>query len=1001
MKKSTTQLLFCMMLLLVSTFDSWAQNSSIKGKVLDEKSQLVPYATVQLSNSQYGATTEEDGTYEITNVPPGTYSLQVSYVGYLTFLQTVTTTSESQTVDINLKPDYQSLDEVVVVGYGTKTSKDLTGSITSLSTKDFGTGNIATPEQLITGKVAGVQITSNGGAPGSGSTIRIRGGSSLNASNDPLIVIDGVPVDNDGVSGSANALNLINPADIENITVLKDASAAAIYGSRAANGVIIITTKRGPGSGKLSIGFNTNLSVSTLTKHVDVLTADEFRDLVNTIGTDKQKELLGTSNTDWQEEIYRTAISSDNNLTFTGGIKNLPYRLGLGYMYNSGVLLRSQFNRANATLSMTPTFLENHLSVTINAKYSYTNNFFADQGAIGSAVGFDPTQPIYSDTSTYNGYFEWLDPTTGKPNTLAPKNPLGLLESRDDKSNVNRFLGNVQLDYKFHFLPELRANLNLGGDWTRSNGTIFVDSNAASNFLRHGVKTQYDQGKNNKLLEFYLNYTKDLKNINSKLDLTGGYSYQDWISASPWTPYTDANGNDFGYPDINAAGDTITPASTPSRTQHTLISFYGRVNYTFAQRYLFTFTLRDDGSSRFSPDTRWGLFPSAAFAWRISDEAFMKDSKVFSNLKLRLGWGITGQQDIFSDYPYIANYSQGTSTAQIPFGNTFYYVLRPDGYDANIKWEETETRNIGLDFGFMNGRLYGSVDVYHRLTSDLLAVIPVPAGTNFTNNILTNIGSLENKGIEATLAYVVADKQDFYFDLGVNVTYNKNEITKLSKVQDSSSLGILTGGIGGVGIGNTIQIHSVGFPTNSFYVYKQLYDENGKPIEGGYADLNGDSVITAADKYRYEKAAPDVYLGFNASARYKKWSAGFSLRGSFGNYVYNNINSGSGSYDRVDGSKNYINNLSTDYYNTEFQKTQFQSDYYIEDASFVRMDYLNVGYNFGNIIQDKASLNITGTVQNVFVITGYSGLDPEVFNGIDNSIYPRPRIYSLILDLKF
>jgi len=973
-----------------------AQTGNIRGKVQDQKNEHIPFATVQLEGTQMGASTDDNGNYTIQNVAYGPYTLIVSYVGYKTFSQSVTVNSSDVELDIVLVSDYIGLNEVVVVGYGTKQVKDLTGSVSSVSSKDFLNGNVATPEQLITGKVAGVEITSNGGAPGSGSRIRIRGGTSLNASNDPLIVIDGVPVANSGINGSANALNLINPNDIENITILKDASASAIYGSRAANGVIIITTKKGSANAKFGISFLTTNSVAKITNYVPVLSAAVFRATVDSA----QQHLLGSASTDWQKEIYRTAFSTDNDLTFSGGIKILPYRLSLEYLNQEGILLRSQMNRTSVSLNLSPSFLKNSLKVEVSTKFAYTKNFFTDQGAIGSAVTFDPTQPVRVDSSAYGGYFEWL--TAGKPNVLAPRNPLGLINGKDDKSNVYRFLGNIQLDYTLPFLPALRANLNLGTDLSRSNGTVFVPASAASAFTQQGVNNQYSQVKNNKLLEFYLNYLKEIKQISSKVDFTAGYSYQDWLDTTP------------SFPNINAVGDTLTPAGIPFKTQNTLISFYGRLNYTLMGRYLLTVTLRDDGSSRFSPDNRWGLFPSAAVAWRISDESFLKNSKFISNLKLRLGYGVTGQQDIFADYPYINNYTQGTSTAQYQFGYDesgnplFFYVLRPDGYDANIKWEQTATYNVGLDFGFHNGRVNGSIDWYDKKTTDLLAVIPLPEGTNFKNNILTNVGSMENKGVEVMLDVIPFDNQTFTWEIGANATFNHNEITKLTAVPDSSTLGILVGGISG-GIGNTIQIQSVGYPVFTFYAYQQRYDENGKPVAAvsnaiadtaAFVDRNHDGKITPSDLYRLNKSPePKVSISFYSTFVYKNWSAGFQLRGNFGNYMYNNVNSQLGNHTQIDASKGYLSNLTENYLETLFPKPEYLSDYYIEDASFVRCDNINIGYNFKSIMKKNISLKVSAIVQNVFVITGYSGLDPEIAGGIDNNIYPRPRIYSLSLNL--
>jgi iron complex outermembrane receptor protein len=969
-----------------------AQQATLTGKVTDESGEGLIGATVLLEGTTIGGITDVDGSYSVSNIPAGTYNVLFTYVGYTKNSRQVTLAAgQTLIVNMTLAENVLLLNEAVVVGYGTTQTKDLTGAVTQLSTEDFLSGNVNTAEQLITGKVAGVQITSNGGAPGSGSRIRVRGGSSLNASNDPLIVIDGVPVDNDGIAGSANALNLINPDDIESIALLKDASAAAIYGSRAANGVLLITTKKGKSGGDFQVNFSSNNAVTAIAKYTEVMTADEYRAFVNEFGTETQKGLLGAANTDWQREIYRLGFATNNDISFTGGIKNLPYRLGLEYYGEDGILKRSALDRYGATLNLNPKFFDDHLSFDANGKFSYTNNFFADQGAIGAAVAFDPTKPVNSDSELYGGYYEWLT-ATGQPNVLATRNPLGLLNQRDDESNVYRFLGNVAVDYKFHFLPELRANLNVGGDFSRSNGTVFVPAEAASNFNRGGVDNEYEQEKNNKLLEFYLNYAKTFGV--HKVDATAGYSYQNWFTMSP------------AFPDLNVAGDTVNVADPfPFETENTLISFFGRINYTLKERYLLTATLRNDASSRFSPDTRNGLFPSVAAAWRLSEESFLKGSEKLSNLKLRLGWGVTGQQDIFNDYPYIANYSQGTGTAAYQFGDVFYTVLRPDGYDANIKWEETTSWNAGLDFGFNNNRFYGSLDFYKKITEDLLATVPVPAGTNFTNQILTNVGSLENTGIELMLGYLAIEKDNVSLEIGGNATWNVTEITNLSLVEDPDNPGVLVGGVAG-GVGNTIQIHTVGFAPFTFYAFEQLYDDNGNPIENdvangifGYVDQNGDGDITADDRIRTENPQPDVFAGLYANLRVKNWTAGFTMRAEIGNYLYNNVASQRSYRDAAFGP-NTLNNLSTAYYETNFKGVELLSDHYIENASYARMDNMFVGYNFGNLGNSNIGLSLNAIVQNAFVITGYSGLDPEVAGGIDNNIYPRPRVYSLNLNLR-
>jgi len=958
----------------------FGQGATVTGVITDNLGTTLPGVTVIIDGTTIGTISDFDGVYTLAVEAAGTYTIHYSYIGFKSVYESVTLAAgQTMTKNLQMEEDALMLDAAVVVGYGTVKSKDLTGSITNVGVKDFQNGNISTPEQLIAGKVAGIQITSNSGMPGAGSRIRVRGGTSLNASNDPLIVIDGVPVDNNGISGSGNALSLLNPDDIENITVLKDASAAAIYGSRAANGVIIITTKRGYSDAELHIDVNSTTSFSQVTNYVDVLSADELRDVIATDGTPAQQALLGTENTDWQNELFRLGIAEDLDVTFTGGIKNLPYRLNLEYYLENGVLDRSQLGRYGTTLALNPSFFNGKLKTEANGKFFHTDNVFADQGAIGSAITFDPTQGILDEGNDYGGYWEWTNASGGLI-PLAPKNPVGLLEQRDDFSDVNRFIGNLKFDYEL--ITDLHLVLNGGYDLARSSGTVEVDSVAAANFPV-GVRNQYEQSKDNKLFEAYFNYKKEISGIKSRIDFTGGYSYQNWLTQTP------------SFASLSFGGDTVTPKGIDFETENTLLSFYGRLNYNLMEKYLLTATLREDGSSRFSPDNRWGLFPSVAVAWIISEEAFMKESNMY--LKFRAGYGVTGQQDIFNDYPYIANYDSSTSTAQYQFGDVFYYLLRPDGYDPNIKWEETTSINAGIDFGFAGDKFSGSIDVYKKITDDLLATIPIPAGTNFTNQILTNVGSMENTGIEINLTYLAINTKEMGLEFSANGTANRNEITNLTRVEDPNSPGILVGGIAG-GIGNTIQIQSVGYAANTFYAYEQLYDEDGNPIEGEYVDQNNDSIINADDLIWGKNPVPDFYLGFNTSFRYKKWTAGFVLRGEFGKYMYNNINSTRGTFQNVPASS-YMQNLVANYLETGFQTYQLLSDYYIENASFVRMDNLSVSYRVGSVFNDAAVLNVGAVVQNVFVISPYTGLDPEIAGGIDNSIYPRPRIYSINLSL--
>jgi len=973
-----------------------AQGVTLTGVVKEADGAPLPGVTVQVKGTNRGTQTNADGSYQLTNVPAGS-ALIFSFIGKTP--QEVLVGNRTA-VDVVLADDSKSLQEVVVVGYGTQRRKDLTGAITSISAEEFQKGNIVNPEQLVAGKLAGVSITPPSGQPGGGSTIRIRGGSSLNASNDPLVVIDGVPVDNTNISGASNALSLINPQDIETFTVLKDASAAAIYGARAANGVILITTKKGRQGDQLRVSVSALGSVSQLVKQVPVLSADQFRDVIGQTGNAAQQALLGTANTNWQDQIYQTALSGDYNASVTGSVKNMPFRASFGYLNQNGILKTSNFERFSGSLGLSPRFFNNHLRVDVNLKGSIINNVFADQGAIGAAVAFDPTQPVYSGQDTYGGFFEWLDPATGRPNTQATRNPLGLLMQKQDLTTVKRSIGNVQFDYKFHFLPELRANLNLGYDLSSSTGTIFVPADAALQFNRGGQSSQSAQTRDNKTLEFYLNYVKDLRSVSSRVDVTAGYSYQDFIRKSPSFPELTANGTEF------------TPAGVPFETQYTLLAFFGRANYTFKDRYTLTATLRRDATSRFSPETRWGWFPSAGFAWNIKEESFLQGAKTLSALKLRIGYGVTGQQDLpsgLSDYPYLPRYTLSDLTAQYQFGNSFYRTLRAEGYDANLKWEETQALNAAIDYAFFDGRISGSIDVYQKTTKDLLATIPVPAGSNLTNQILTNVGNLENKGIEFTINTNPVRNERHNLDVGFNITYNQNKITNLSKVPSPNDPGVLVGGITG-GTGNTVQIQTVGFPTNSFFVYQQVYDASGKPLEGVYVDrgrtgeTTGDGKITIDDRYRYQSANPKIFLGFTSQYTYGKFSAGFVLRGNIGNYVYNNVRSNYGAYRNFTNALGFNANGSPNVLETGFINNQYFSDYYVENGSFLRMDNLNLGYNFGKVSNRPGkgmNLRLSATAQNVFVITNYTGLDPEVSGGIDNNLYPRPRIISAGLNLDF
>jgi iron complex outermembrane receptor protein len=969
---------------------AYAQEITVTGKVKDAADgSSIPGATVVVKNTTTGAVTDIDGKYTI-KVQPGAI-LVFSYVGYQT--QEVPVAGQ-QVINISLAASVTSLNELVVIGYGTVKKQDATGSVSAIDRKDFNQGAIQSPQQLVIGKIAGVQVTTLGGAPGGDAVIRIRGGASINASNDPLVVIDGVPIDNSGTSGARGSLSMINPDDIETYTVLKDASATAIYGSRASNGVIIITTKTGKpstgGTKKFVHEYSGNISIYTVPKTVSVLNGDQFRALL------KQKYpadtgLLGTENTNWQKQIFRTGVSTDHNFSFYGGMKYLPYRVSLGYMYQDGILKTDNMRRTSIGVNLNPSFFDDHLKINANAKYMNIENRFADNGAIGGAIAFDPTQPV-NNPKTTSGYWMW-EQADGTPVNQATTNPVALLDLKQDKAKVNRFLGNFQLDYKLHFFPDLRAVLNLGMDHTKSNGTVYIPEYASWMYLDKGQDNQYSQTKDNYVLDFYLNYVKDVKSIKSKFDVMAGYSWQRFYIEN-------SNINN------NVPHDTAHANNILHKKQYFLVSFYGRLNYTLMNRYLLTATLRDDGSSKFSKSTRWGLFPSAALAWKINEEAFLRESKVVSQLKLRVGWGKTGQQDITDNwYPYLPLYTLGDKFTMYQFGNVYYYTLRPEGYDSKIKWETTATTNVGIDFGFFKDRITGSLEYYFKKTTDLLNYIPVPAGTNLSNYIWTNIGDMQNSGFEFSIDVKPVVKHDWNWDIGFNVATNKNKITKLTATDDPNYPGVLVGGISG-GVGNTVQVQSVGYPMNSFFVYQQVYDANGYPIEGLYVDRNGDGKITDADRYRYKSANPNATFGVFSTLKFKQWTLSTAGHAAVGNYMYDNVNASRGVYNnlyRPEGP--YLSNLNTSVYDVNFTNSQYLSDYYVKNASYFKLDYLTLSYNFGSVIKNTTDLRVSFTVNNVFTITKYKGVDPEInlgsTVGIDNNIYPRSRVFVLGVNLLF
>lgn len=977
----TLFLLLCLMM-FGSSMPTHAQAGFIKvtGKVIDEQKEPMIGVTIMPVSTKSGAITDIDGNFSLS-VPTGTKQLQISFVGYKTTLVTI---PESNNVNVQLVPDAKVLNDVVVIGYGTQRKSDLTGSVSNVSSKDFNGGMINSPEQLINGKVSGVQITSGGGSPTDGSTIRIRGGASLNASNDPLVVIDGVPLEVSGsIAGSGNFLSLINPNDIESMTILKDASSTAIYGSRASNGVILITTKKGS-SDKVRISFSTTNSVQTRTKVADMLSYDDFKNIIMTQGSAAQQALLGTSDTDWNKQIYKTAFGTDNNLSISGKTGFLPYRVSMGYYNQDGILKTDNATRYTGNVTLSPSFFNDYLKFNLSLKGSANDNRFANQNAIWGAATYNPTIPVYSGTTAFGGYNEAID-NKGIPVTGAVLNPLGLLQQTTSKGNVKRIIGNFDVDYKFHFLPDLRLHATLGYDYAEGKSSYYVPAEAAAYYNTGGADYNYGKQRlTNKLLTTYLTYNKYLENIKSNIEVTAGYDFQKWMDKRD------------AYTLYNCVGVAqSTSAATDQR--HVLLSYYGRVNYSYDSRYLITATMRRDGSSRFSKDNRWGTFPSVALGWRVTEESFLKNNPILSNLKLRVSYGVTGQQDGIGNYNYLPVYTKSQVGAEYQFGDTFYTTYRPEAYVSNLKWETTTSYNLGFDFGFLDNRITGSFDYYTRKTKDLLATVPSAAGSNFNKSITTNVGNVDSHGFEATVNAIPLQTKDMEWDVSFNATYQKMIVKNLSLVPGSTSTNTL--------VGNSINSYqmmvlSEGYEPYMFYVYHQLYDAKGKPIEGAYADLNGDGQINSSDLYRYHSRNPNWIFGFSTSFRYKKWTASTSLRANIGNYLYNGMAMNTGAFGTVSYNVAQLNNMSSSYLKTGFQSRQFLSDYYVENASFLKMDNLSLSYDFGNI-NKWCRLHASVMVQNVFTITKYTGVDPEVASGIDMSFYPRPRTFSMSLGLDF
>lgn len=962
---------------------SFAQQLTVSGIVTEENGGIpIPGVNIIVKNTNKGAVTDFDGNYQIQADKDDV--LVFSFLGY-ELIEVIVSTS---VINVSLKEDTEKLNEVVIIGYGTTTVKDATGSITSVTSKDFNKGNIVTPENLLNGRVAGLTVNT-GGDPGAGSTIRIRGGASLDASNDPLIVIDGLPIDNNTIGGSRSVLSTINPNDIDSFTVLKDASATAIYGSRASNGVIIITTKRG--SKNFRVNLDTQMGINTLPNTVDVFSADALRGVVAEQNPDLLP-LLGNANTDWQKEIYRTGITSNLNLSIQGSLfDKLPARLSLGRTIQEGLRLTSKFERNTGSISLNPTFFDNHLKVSLNANGTLEKNRFA-AGEEGNAITFDPTQPVYDENSPFGGFFQYYnDNNDGIINEndlipLAPFNPVANLLQTRSISDVRRVYGNIKFDYNFHFLPELSAVVNIGYDEQSVEGSVKVSSKNPLTQVDGsivGSDSNYTNYQKNVLFDGYLAYVKEMGAFD--IDVTAGYSFQKFDS-NQFNTNELLDNTEASEPVLNIDPDLV------------LIGYFGRANFDFSNKYLLTLSYRRDGTSRFSEANRWGNFPAAAFAWKINED-FFPEAKAVSTLKLRLGWGITGQQDIGRDNSdlYFSRYARGLPASQYQFGNQIIPIGIAQFRNEGLKWEETTTYNAGFDFGLLEDRFTGSIEAFYKESTDLLANTSISDGSNFSNAGFQNVGDFSTKGLEFTINGDIIKKEKFNWNVNFNATLIKIQMEKLALDADQE-----TGGIGG-GTGGNIQLRRVGFNPFSFYVYKQVYNANGQPIEGAYSDLNGDNQITPEDRYLYRKGTPDVTMGFLSNMSYKNFDLSFNLRASIGNYIYNNVNSIRAQYNLLQNNS-VAGNLTTSVLDSGFNATEdvIRSDYYVENGSFLRMDNVTLGHTFNKLFSENSSFRISASVQNVFVITNYSGLDPEVFEqGIDNTIYPRPRTYTIGANFRF
>lgn len=986
---------------------AYAQNITVKGHVKDAMGEVIGANVIEKGNPSNGTITDLDGNFTLS-VPKGAI-LQVSFIGYQT--QEV---AAAPSVIVTLKDDAELLSEVVVVGYGRAKKDDLTGSVTAIKPDELSKGITNNAQDMLVGKVAGVDVITSGGTPGSGAQIRVRGGSSLNASNDPLIVIDGLTIDNNTATGMSNVLAMVNPSDIETFTVLKDASATAIYGSRASNGVIIITTKKGKSGSAPKVSYNGDITISMIQKKYDVLNADDFRTLVNDMWGESAATVgMGDANTDWQDQIFRTAISHNHNVSVSGGLKNMPYRLSVGYNSSDGIVETSWMRRANVGLNLSPSFFNDHLNLKINAKYMYEKDRYADAGgAIGAALSMDPTQPVYFGADDprspfFGGYFqysqspqnfnsEWL--YTNNPN--APQNPLALLKLKDTEAAANDFTGNVEVDYKIHGFEDLHLHASYGGQYTESKQDDVISKYSYSNnyYGWDGITQYY---KYSITANAYAQYMKEI----------GAHNFDVMVGAEE--SHYHRNGYNYGQGTDPYTGEAYNPSSRKEQewaTHYSLVSYFGRLNYTLLNRYMLTATFRADGSSRFHEDNRWGYFPSVALAWKINEEAFMKDLTWWNEFKLRLGWGMTGQQDIGTDFGYVTHYTTSDSYAQYPFGDTYYGTMRPSAYNPDLKWETTTTYNAGIDLGFLNNRITANIDGYYRETKDLLNTVTIPVGMQFGSVLTKNIGSLKNYGLEFSINAKPIVTKDFTWDLSYNIAWNHNEITDLVGGNDDFYQIVQSTKISR-GNSTRIQANKVGEPVNSFFVYQQVYDENGKPIEGMYVDRDGNGRIDDGDRYFYKKPSADVIMGLTTKFLYKNWDLSMSFRASLGNYVYYDflsnraVVSQSGLYTNSTLHNTTPEAVALGFTGVGAGNDNYLSDYFVRNASFLKCSNITLGYSFPALFKVGGHETCSGrafvTAQNPFIISKYKGIDPEVSSGIDSNPYPRPFSIQIGLNLNF